>query len=100
MAANSALFIVCLFGCDLISMSVIVCVCWLTMDAPSVGFPVFYLSIYMRPSGFHAAWNSLNESFFGVVCRVVYVWVGVCIGAVVLWVFLVEVDGDGMGFFK
>jgi len=42
-AANSALSIVCLYGCDLISMWVVVCVCGLTMDTPNVGFPIFFL---------------------------------------------------------
>ena len=40
-AVNSALLIVCLSGCDLTSMRVVVCVEGLTIDAPSVGFPVF-----------------------------------------------------------
>ncbi len=38
---SSALLIVCLLGCDLTYMCVVVCVEGLTMDAPSVGFPVF-----------------------------------------------------------
>ena len=40
MAANSALLIVCLSGCDLISMRVIVFVLGFTTPAPSVGFPL------------------------------------------------------------
>ena len=49
-AISSALFIVCLSGCDLTSICVVVCVEGLTMDAPiaSVGFPVFWEpSVYM-----------------------------------------------------
>ena len=45
---SSALLIVCLSGCDLTSMCVVVCVEGLTMDAPSVGFPVCWEpSVYM-----------------------------------------------------
>ncbi len=40
MAASSARLIVCLSGCDFISMCVVVCVLGLTMDAPKVGLPV------------------------------------------------------------
>jgi hypothetical protein len=65
-AINSALLIVCLSGYDLISMRVVVCVCGLTMDAPSVGFPVFYPSVYKNLFGFHATWNGLNECFWGL----------------------------------
>ncbi len=66
MAANSALLIVCLSGWDLIPMWVVVCVCGLTMDAPSVGFPAFFdPSMYMKMSGFHAAWTGLSESVLG-----------------------------------
>jgi hypothetical protein len=62
MAANFALFVACLSGCDLISMRMVVCVCGLTMDAPNVGFPVFWdLSVYMKFSGFHATRNGLSE---------------------------------------
>ena len=41
-ALSSALLIVYLAGCDLTSICVVVCVDGLTMDAPSVGFPVFW----------------------------------------------------------
>ncbi len=40
MAASSARFMVCLFGCDFISLCVVVWVLGLTMDAPRVGLPV------------------------------------------------------------
>ncbi len=61
MAANSALFIACLSGCDLISMWVVVCDRGLIMDAPIVGFPVFGdPSVYIKLSGFHVAWNGLS----------------------------------------
>jgi hypothetical protein len=47
-AINSAMLIVCLSCCDLTSICVVVCVEGLTMDAPSVGFPVFWEpSVYM-----------------------------------------------------
>ena len=39
MAASSAGFMVCLSGCDLTSICVVVCDLGLTMDAPKVGFP-------------------------------------------------------------
>ena len=38
---SSALLIVCLSVCDLTSICVVVYVDGLTMDAPSIGFPVF-----------------------------------------------------------
>ena len=45
---RSALLIVCLSGCNLTSICVVVCMEGLTMDAPSVGFPVFLEpSVYM-----------------------------------------------------
>ena len=40
MAASSARLIVCLSGCDFISICVVVRVLGLTMDAPKVGLPV------------------------------------------------------------
>ena len=47
-AVSSALLIVCLLGPDLMSICVAVCVEGLTMDAQSVGFPVFWEpSMYM-----------------------------------------------------
>ena len=58
MAASSARFIVCLSGCDFISICVVVCVFGLTMAAPKVGLPVSREpSVYMYSFGFHAAWN-------------------------------------------
>ena len=45
---SSALFIACLSGCDFTSICVAVCVEGLTMEAPRVGFPVFWEpSVYM-----------------------------------------------------
>ena len=40
MAASSARFMVCLSGCDFISICVVVWVLGLTMDAPRMGLPV------------------------------------------------------------
>ncbi len=40
MAASSARFIVCLSGCDFISICVVVCVFGFIIDAPRVGLPV------------------------------------------------------------
>ena len=61
MADNFAMIIVCLSGYDSMSMWVVVCVCWLTTDAPNVGFPVFLdPSVYMKLSGFHVARNGLS----------------------------------------
>ena len=40
MAASSALLMVCLSGCDFISMCVVVWVLGLTMDAPIIGLAV------------------------------------------------------------
>jgi len=66
MAANSALLIVCLSGCVLISIWVVVCLCGFTMDDPNAGFPDFcHPFVYMKPSGFHYAWNGLIEIFWG-----------------------------------
>ena len=45
---SSALLVVCLSGCDLTSMCVVVFVVGLTIDAPSIGFPLFWEpSLYM-----------------------------------------------------
>jgi len=73
MAANSARLIVCLLGCDLTSMCVAVRVMGLTIDAPSIGLPVFfYPSVYINSLGFNAAWK----------CRMGYrLWLGVCGGS-------------------
>ena len=69
LAANSALLMVCLSGCDLISMWVVVCVCGLTTYVSNVGFPVFWdPSVYMKLSGFHAARNGLSVIFGGYAC--------------------------------
>jgi hypothetical protein len=49
MTASSDLLIVCLSGCDLISIWMVVWVCGFTMDASSVGFPdLCDPSIYMK----------------------------------------------------
>jgi uncharacterized membrane protein len=40
MAASSARFMVCLYGCDFISICVVVCVLGFTMDAPRMGLLV------------------------------------------------------------
>ena len=54
MAASSAMLIVCRFGCDLMSMCVMVFVLGLTTPAPSVGFPLTCEpSVYMNSCGFH-----------------------------------------------
>jgi len=72
MAANSARLIVCLSGYDLNYMCVTVRVMGLTIDAPSVGLPVFlYPSVYIKSLGFHAAW----KCWMG--CRL---WLRVCRG--------------------
>ncbi len=56
MSTNSAWFIVCLFGCDLRSMCVVLRVMGLTIDAPGGELPVFGdPSVYMKSLGFHAA---------------------------------------------
>ena len=48
MAASSARFMVCLSGCDFISICVVVWVLGLTMDVPRVGLSICsYLSIYL-----------------------------------------------------
>ena len=62
-AASSARFIVCLSGCDFISMCVMVLVFGLTMDAPRVGLPVTRdPSVYMKSARFHAPW-------YGRICK-------------------------------
>ena len=69
MAANSALLMVCLFGCDFISIWVMVWVLGLTMDAPRVGLPVTSEpSVYMYSLGFQAAqYGRMWRGCFGVV---------------------------------
>ena len=52
MAASSALFIVCRYGCDLMSMCVVMSVLGLVTPAPSVGFPfTCEPSVYTKSSG-------------------------------------------------
>ena len=66
MAANSALLIVCLSGCDLISMWVGVCVCGLTTDVLNVGFLVYSdLFVCMKMYGLHAARNGPSGTLRG-----------------------------------
>jgi len=80
-------------------MWVVVYVCGLTVDAPNAGFPVFWGSACIYEAIWVpccAEWSKWD--FWGAVSRVMYVWVGVCVGGVavyVLWVFLAEVEGDG-----
>ena len=65
-AASSALFIVCLSGCDCISIYDVVCACGFTTDAPCVGFPAFFDPLmYIKSSEFHAAWKGLMEGPLG-----------------------------------
>jgi hypothetical protein len=67
MPDSSALLIVCLSGCVLISMRVFACVRGFTMDAMSAGLPVFlHPSMYMKLFGFHAAWNVLMGLLLGL----------------------------------
>ncbi len=58
MAASSALLIVCrYYGCDLMSMCVVMSVFGLVTHAPSVGFPFTYEpSVYTISLGFHFLW--------------------------------------------
>jgi hypothetical protein len=66
MVASSAPLIVCLSGCDLISIWVVVWVRGFTTDAPRVGFPVICdPSVYTKIYGFHVAWKGLIEGFVG-----------------------------------
>jgi hypothetical protein len=66
MAVSSTLLIVCLSGCDLILMCVVVCVCGLTIDAPGLGFPVFWdPSVYMKLFGFQVARKGLSGRRWG-----------------------------------
>ena len=56
MAASSVRFMVCLSGCDFISMCVVVWVLGLTMDASRVGLRVTSEpSVYTKSVGFHTA---------------------------------------------
>ena len=70
------------------------------MDAPNVGFSIFWRdpSVYMKLFGIHAARNGLSGRCGGSMCPLWYVWVGVCVGGVavyVLWIFLIKVEADG-----
>ena len=58
MVVSSARSIVCLSGCDLTSMCVVVRVLGSTIDACSVRLPVFGdPSVHIKSLGFHAAWK-------------------------------------------
>jgi len=73
MAANSARLIVCLSGCDLTSTCVIVRLLGFPIDAPCVGLPDFYPSVYMNLLGFHAAWKCrMGYRLWREVCRGIY----------------------------
>ncbi len=62
MAASSTLFIVCLLGCDLISMWVVVLFDGSTTDAPMVGLPFIWDPfVHMKFVGVHAALNCCME---------------------------------------
>ncbi len=94
MAASSAMLIVCLSGCDFMSILVVVWVWGFTMDAPSVGFPAFLLSvcIYEVISVPCRMEGSVRE-LFGVLGWVGDARVGVCVGVVVvnvLRIFFIE----------
>ena len=70
-----ALLIVCLSGCDLTSICVVVCMEGLTMEAPNLGFSVFWEpTVYMKSFGFHAAWNGLKGHL--VLWRVLVIFSG------------------------
>ena len=69
MAVSSTRLIVCLSGCDLTSICVVVHVVGLTIDAPSIGLSGFFPSVYIKSQGFQAAWNGL----IGYI-----LWLGVC----------------------
>ena len=70
MAANSAILIGCLSGCDLMSMCVMEFVFGFTTPAPSMGLPLTYEpSAYMKSRGFH---NRLCD----LVCSIVLLGCG------------------------
>ena len=70
-ASSSALFVVCLSGCDFISILVVILVVGSTMEAPRVGLPVICEpSVYMKSDGCHAAWTS----FMGMLSDCVEGW--------------------------
>jgi hypothetical protein len=65
MAASSALFIVCHFGCNLMSMHVMEFVLGFTAPAPSVGFPfACEPSVLTKSRGFHLRLCGLVWSIF------------------------------------
>ncbi len=66
MADSYAMLMVCRSSLDFISMWMVVPVIGLTIDAPSVGFPVFLSVRVDEVFGFQAAWNCLGESLIGV----------------------------------
>ncbi len=65
-ATSSTLLIMCLFGCQLISTSVVVWMCGFTIDTSNVGFSdLCDPSLYMKLLRFHVAWKGLIESLLG-----------------------------------
>lgn len=69
MAASLALLIVCLSGCDLISVCVMVFVRGLTTPAPRVGLPLICEpSVHTKSWGFHFRLWGLVCSMFVCVC--------------------------------
>ena len=67
MAASSDRFIVCLSGCNFISICMVVRVLRLIMDAPRMWLPVARdPSVYMKSVGFHATllFGRIREGLF------------------------------------
>ncbi len=91
-ADNSALLMVCRSSWDLISMWMVMPVLELTIDAPSVGFPVFFSvrvdATFRAPHGLELFEGVLKWDVWRVWCvRVLF-----CVGDLavdVVWVFCV-----------
>jgi len=79
MVVSSAQLIMCLSRCDLTSICVVVRVVGLTIDAPSVGLPVFfYPSVYIKAQRCQAAWNwPIGYLLWLGVCGFISVYVSV-----------------------
>ena len=76
MAASSALFIVCRFGCDFMAMCVVMSVFGLVTPALSVGLPfTCEPSVYTKSLGFHFLLWGLVCKFVVVVCECIGVGV-------------------------
>ena len=59
--ASLALLMVCIFGCNLISIWVVVLVNGSTMKAPRTGLPVISAPpVYVKSDGLHAGWKCCN----------------------------------------